>query len=276
VADKWLFDYDTIQGEPHAVQAANINPYLVDGPDVVVVKRSKPLCAVPEMVYGSKPTDGGHLLLSNQDREQLLLVEPQAEPWIRPFLNADEFLNGVERWCLWLKDCPPQELRRMPEVLKRVEAVRQMRVASVKAATRGRASLPMLFGEIRQPGSEYLLAPAHTSENRRYIPMGYLPASVICGNANLTIPDATLYHFGVLQSTMHMAWMRAVAGRLKSDYRYSATIVYNTFPWPAPNAKQQNAIETAAQVLFDGRALFPEARRVAFLFEQYQKMLEQA
>jgi hypothetical protein len=259
VAERWLFDYDTPRSDPHAVKVANINPYLVDGPDVVVVKRSKPLCAVPEMVKGSQPTDGGNLLLSALDKEHLLVMEPKAAAWIRPFLNADEFLNGIQRYCLWLKDCPPQELRRMPEVLRRVEAVRQMRLASKKAATREWSERPYIFSENRQPIDDYLLVPRHSSEHRRYIPIGFVSANTICGDANLTIPHATHYHFGVLQSTMHMAWMRAVAGRLKSDYRYSASIVYNTFPWPEPTDKQQAAIEAAAQCVLDARATFPEA-----------------
>lgn len=294
VGEKWLFDYDTPKSEPHAVKVANINPYLVDGPDVMAVKRSKPLCAVPEMVKGSQPTDGGNLLLSVVEKEQLLAVEPQAAAWIRPFLNADEFLNGIQRYCLWLKDCPPQELRRMPEVLRRVEAVRQMRLASKKAATREWSERPYIFSENRQPINDYLLVPRHSSEHRRYIPIGFVSANTICGDANLTVPNAALYHFGVLQSTMHMAWMRAVAGRLESRYRYSASIVYNTFPWPlapppaspatggelkagllATSAELKSkpppvlkegvgggavaAIEAAAQAVLDARAKFPEA-----------------
>lgn len=314
VADKWLFDYDTVQGEPHVVKAANINPYLVDGPDVVVNKRSRPLCQVPEMVNGSKPTDGGNLLLSALDKEQLLAVEPQAAAWIRPFVGSEEFINGVQRWCLWLKDCPPQELRRMPEILQRVEAVRQMRLASKDATTRKDAVSPTLFQKNRQPDMDYLAIPKTSSERRMFMPIGWLAENCIASTEIFTIPHATLYHFGVLQSAMHMAWMRAVAGRLKSDYRYSATIVYNTFPWPAPTDKQHAAIEAAAQAVLDARSQFPaatladlydpltmppvllsahqtldravdaaygvrsfnsEAQRVAFLFEQYQKMIEQ-
>lgn len=233
VAEKWLFDYDTPRSEPHAVKVANINPYLVDGPDVVVSKRSRPLCAVPEMRKGSQPTDGGNLLLSAVDKEQLMAVEPQAAGWIRPFMGSEEFINGTQRYCLWLKVCPPQELRRMPEVLKRVEAVRQMRLVSKKAATCEWATRPTVFTEDRQPESDYLAIPKTSSERRTFMPIGWLSRECVASTEIFTIPHATLYHFGVLQSTMHMAWMRAVAGRLKSDYRYSASIVYNTFPWPA-------------------------------------------
>ncbi|MBV5339409.1 MAG: class I SAM-dependent DNA methyltransferase [Deltaproteobacteria bacterium] len=259
MAEKWLFDYDTPKSEPHAVKVVNINPYLVDGPDVVAIKRSKPLCQVTEMVNGSKPTDGGNLLLSAMDKEQLLAVEPQAAPWIRRFSMGDEYINGIDRYCLWLKDCPPQELRRLPEVLKRVEAVRQMRLASTDSATRKDAAIPMLFQKIRQPESDYLALPRVSSERRVYIPIGFLPAGHIAGDKLHTIPHATLFHFGIVTSVMHMAWMRAVTGRLKSDYQYSATIVYNNFPWPTPTDTQQTAIETAAQAVLDARAKFPEA-----------------
>ena len=312
VAEKWLFDYDTPKSEPHAMKAANINPYLVDGPNVVVGKRSKPLCAVPEMRKGSQPTDGGHLLLTDAERKELLALEPAASRWIRPFLGSEEFINGINRWCLWLTDCPPEELRRMPEVLQRVEAVRTMRLASKKAATREWAMRPSIFTEDRQPDSNYLLIPSVSSENRSYTPIGFMPPEVIASNLVLTIPHATTYHFGVLQSTMHMAWMRTVCGRLKSDYRYSASIVYNNFPWPEPTDKQRAAIETAAQAVLDTRAQFPaatladlydpltmppvllkahqqldravdaayvaksfktEAERVAFLFTRYQQLI---
>jgi len=259
VAEKWLFDYDTPKSEPHAMKAANINPYLVDGPDVVVAKRSKPLCAVPGIAKGSQPTDGGHLLLSTAEKDELLAMEPAAAVWIRPFLGSEEFINNISRWCLWLTNCPPEELRRMPEVLMRVEAVRTMRLASPKTVTRRDAATPALFQEIRQPENDYLLVPSVSSERRLYAPIGYMTASVIASNLAFTIPDATLFHFGVLQSTMHMAWMRAVCGRLKSDYRYSAGIVYNNFPWPEPTDTQRAAIETSAQAILDARAQFPNA-----------------
>lgn len=263
VVDKTLLDYDTPQSEPHAVKAANINPYLVDGPEIVLQNRTKPLCLVPTMMYGSKPTDGGHLLLSEEEKIALLANEPQAENWIKPFLNADEFLYNTPRYCLWLIDCPPDVLRRMPHVLQRVEAVRKLRLDSTKATTRERANTPTLFGEIRQPTGSYLLVPAHSSENRLYIPVGYLSADVICGNANFAIPNAEIYHFGIFSSIMHNAWMRAVCGRLESRYRYSAGIVYNNFPWPEPTDKQQAVIETAAQGVLDARAKFMAPRPLA-------------
>lgn len=226
-------------------------------------------------------------------------------------MNADEFLYGLPRYCLWLVDCPPDVLRKLPHVLARVERVRAMRAASSKAPTREKAQFPAVFGELRQPIDDYLLVPAHTSENRHYIPLGYMPSEVICGNANFAIPHATLFHFGVLQSALHMAWVRAVCGRLESRYRYSAGIVYNNFPWPEPTDKQRAAIEAAAQAVLEARAQFPgatladlydplamppallkahqaldravdaaygkksfasEAERVAFLFQRYQSL----
>jgi hypothetical protein len=311
VQPKLLFEYEDIRGEAQRIVVNNINPYLVDAPDVVLHNRSIPVGTVPQMLYGSKPADGGHLLLSAEERDELLQREPDAAEWIRPFLNAEEFLHNTPRYCLWLEECPPHLLNKMPQVKQRVEKVRAMRLASTKSATRELSAFPTLFAEIRQCKTKYLLVPAHTSENRIYIPIGYLSADIICGNANFQVSDATLFDFGVLTSLMHNAWMRTVCGRLKSDYRYSASIVYNNFPWPpSPSDKQQQAVEAAAQAVLDARAQFPdssladlydpltmppvllkahrvldkavdaaygrrdfktEAERVAFLFDLYQK-----
>jgi len=258
-----IFDYgDNIKGEPSTIPARNINPYLVDAPDVMLTARRTPLADVPDMVYGSKPTDGGNLLLSDAEKEDLLSREPHAEKWIRPFLGADEFIYNTPRWCLWLKGISPSELRSMPNVIRRVEGVKAMRLASTKAATVELAATPTLFGEIRQPEPEnyYILVPLHSSENRAYIPMGFFDAQVICGNANSMVPQATLYHFGSLSSTMHNAWMRATCGRLESRYRYSNTIVYNNYPWPSsPNEKAIGAVEAAAQSILDAREMYPES-----------------
>jgi type II restriction/modification system DNA methylase subunit YeeA len=307
-----LFDYgDDIKGEPTAITAHNINPYLVDAPDVLLTSRRTPLAAVPQMVNGSKPTDGGNLLMSNTEKAALLLAEPQAEKWISPFLGSEEFINAIPRWCLWLKGIAPAELRAMPQVMKRVEAVKAMRLASTDAQTLKDAATPTLFQKIRQPSAPYLLVPSVSSENRRYVPIGYLPPEVIVSNLVYAIPNATLYHFGILNSTMHNAWMRATCGRLESRYRYSNTIVYNNFPWCEPSDKHHATIATAAQAILDARALYPEssladlydplsmppelvkahaaldkavdaayqykggkddAARVAFLFERYQQL----
>jgi len=224
--------YADIQGEPHAIPANNINPYLVDAPDILLESRTRPISDVPEMVYGNKPVDGGYLLLSPEEKAELLYKNPQAEKWIRPLLGAEEFLNGKERWCLWLVGISPNELRAMPEVLKRVEAVREFRLHSPKKQTQERAATATLFVENRQPEGGYILVPRVSSERRAFVPMGFLAGHTICTDLNNMIPRATLYHFGVLSSTMHNAWVRYVCGRLKSDYRYSNTIVYNNFPWP--------------------------------------------
>jgi hypothetical protein len=259
VAEKTIFEYENIKGEAHAVKASNINPYLVDAPDVVLTKRRVPLCSAPPMVYGSKPTDGGNLLLSATEKVELIAEEPEAERWIRPFLGAEEFLNGQERFCLWLAQCPPNELRKMPLVRRRVDAVRAMRAASQKAPTRECANTPSIFAELRQPTSYYLAVPEVSSENRRYLPVGYLEPEVIASNKLYTVPDASIFHFAILTSTMHNAWMRAVTGRLKSDYQYSTGIVYNNLPWPEPTDKQRAAIEAAAQAVLDTRAAYSGA-----------------
>ena len=217
---KRLFEYEDIKGEPHEIKAQNINPYFVDAPDVVVESRRKPLCQVSPMIFGSMPNDGGNLLLSEEEKHELIEQEPQAEKWIKPFLNAEEFLHNKPRYCLWLVNCPPNELRKMPLIMKRVEAVKAHRKSSTRPTTQKLAATPTLFGEIRQPQSEYLLFPGVSSENRHYLPIGYVKPQVICGNANLLIPDADLYQFGILTSVMHNSWMRVVCGRLESRYRY--------------------------------------------------------
>jgi len=229
---KVIFDYPDIKGHPVAVVANNINPYLVDAADVVLSKRSSPMCAVSAMVNGSKPTDGGHLLLDASERDQLLAVEPQAAPWIRTFMGAEEFINGKLRYCLWLENCPPATLKAMPRVLERVQAVRRMRMASTDKQTRADGQTPTLFQKIRQPASNFLLVPSVSSERRDYVPIGFMTPTTVISNLVYSVPDATLFHFGILASAMHNAWMRATCGRLKSDYRYSVNIVYNNFPWP--------------------------------------------
>ncbi|MEK6531930.1 MAG: DNA methyltransferase [Deltaproteobacteria bacterium] len=258
---KIIFDYEQINGTGHAIDAKNINPYLVDALDTILNSRNTPICPVPEMVFGSMPNDGNNLLLSDDDKKHLLKYEPNAAKWIRPFVGADEFLNGIPRWCLWLVDISPNELRALPLVSKRVEAVHEHRLRSTREATKKLADYPMLFGENRQPNAgQYLLIPRVSSERRNYIPIGFISKKIIVSDACLIIPQATLFHFGVLTSAMHMSWMRYVAGRMKSDYRYSSQIVYNNFPWPdSPSEKQRTAIEEAAQAVLDVRAVHPEA-----------------
>ncbi len=258
IAEKTLYEYEDINGEPTVLSAKHINPYLVDAPDVIAHSRMTPLSAAPTIANGSIPADGGNLILETEERDQLLAVEPQAAPWIRPYLGAEGFINGNLRYCLWLVDCPPQALRAMPSVRARVDGVRRMREASTKAATRAKANTPTLFTENRQPTSgRYLALPRTSSENRRYIPIGYLDHHIIAANDLQFIPDAELYHFGIVGSAMHMAWMRITSGRLKSDYRYSVKYTYNTFPWPTPTDKQRSAIEAAGQAVLDVRTQFP-------------------
>jgi hypothetical protein len=202
---KWLFDYPDIKGEPVVREAKQINPYLLDAPPVIIDNRNKPICAVSAMVKGNEPTDGGHLLLSSEERTELLSKEPQAERWLRPILGAEEFINGKTRWCLWLVGIEPNELKAMPEIMKRVANVKVMRLSSPKEATNTRASTPWLFGENRQPSlGYYILVPSVSSERREYVPLGFLDSHTISTNLNLMIPNATRYEFGVLESNMHM------------------------------------------------------------------------
>jgi len=270
VAAKTIYEYEDIRGEPHAVAAANINPYLVDAPDVVLPKRGKPISDTPEIKFGNQPIDGGHLILTDEERIDLLRSEPDTAPYVRLFLGADEFINGATRYCLWLKEAPPTLLRNSPFIRQRLEAVRNFRLESKRDATRELATTPAQFAFVSHPSTPYLLFPSVSSERRDYIPIGFMPAEVIASNLCLIVPHATSYHFGVLTSAMHMAWVRSVCGRLKSDYRYSAGIVYNNFPWPlcsscnaggtvAPSDKLRQSIETAAQAVLDARAAFPDA-----------------
>ena len=256
--EKRIYDYETLKGEPHEIRAANVNPYLVDAPNFVLANRQTPICAVPEIGIGNKPIDGGHYLFTAEEKAEFLAKEPAAAPYFRRWLGADEFINGWERWCLWLGDCPPGQLRRMPEAMKRVEAVRTYRLASKSAPTRKLAETSMRFHVENMPADRFLLIPSVSSERRRFIPIGFIDPDTIASNLVLIVPHATLYHFGVLSSTMHMAWVRSACGRLKSDYRYSAGIVYNNFPWPQPTDAQRRKIEERAQGVLEARAAHPD------------------
>ena len=238
-------------------EVENINAYLVDAPDVFVESRSKPICDVPQMSSGGKPVEGGSLIFTEDEKTQFQKSEPLADKYFRPFMGSDDFINGHSRWCLWLVDASPKELKSMPHVMERINAVREFRLTSIKQATRDYAAFPARFMEIKQPKGSYLMVPATSSENRRYIPLGYLDESVVASNAASFVPDATPYIFGVLTSNVHMAWMRAICGRLKSDYRYSVAIVYNNFPWPSPTDAQKAAIEQTARGILDARAKYP-------------------
>jgi len=257
-ANKRIYE---VEGETvTATPAKNISPYLVEGPDRAIVNRSKPLCDVPEIGIGNKPIDDGNYLFTPAEKDAFLKIEPAAAKYFRRWLGSDEFINGIERWCLWLGDCPPDELRKMPEAMKRVEAVRAFRLASKSTPTRKLAETPTRFHVENMPERNFLLIPKVSSERRRYIPIGFISPDILVSDLVFIFPDATLYHFGVLTSQMHMAWVRQVCGRLKSDYRYSAKLVYNNFPWPASvTDKQRAAVEGAAQAVLDARAQYPLA-----------------
>jgi hypothetical protein len=281
---KVIYEYDDIKGDPHAVPVANINPYLVDGPDVVLPRRSSPICNVPEIGIGNKPIDDGNYLFTTEEKLAFITIEPASTKWFRRWLGADEFLNGYERWCLWLGDCPPAELRAMPEAMKRVQAVKTSRLASKSPPTQKLAATPTRFHVENMPSTPYLVLPEVSSERRPFIPFGFEQPSTLCSNLVKLAPNAKLVHFGILSSTMHMAWVRTTCGRLKSDYRYSKDIVYNNFPWPefpqtfkpnqppAPVDKAQEAIETAAQVVLDVRAKSQSGDKPATLADLYDPL----
>ena len=307
-----IFDYgDNIKGEPTPIVASNINPYLVDAPNVVLPSRTNTPPGLPQLIKGSQPTDGGHLILTETEKAELLKTEPAAAKWLRTYIGGEELINGGQRYCLWLKGITPAELKVMPEIKERVRAVAESRLQSPTKSVQEFAAKPTLFTQDRQPDTDYLAVPEVSSENRRFIPIGFLSKKIVASNKLQIVAGGTRYHFGMLCSTMHNAWMRTVCGRLKSDYSY-APAVYNNFPWPQSlNEKQHAAIEAAAQAILDARALYPEssladlydpltmppeltkahqtldravdaaygykagrddAARVAFLFERYQKL----
>ena len=260
--------------ESQFVGASNINGYLFDAPDIFVESRKKPLSPVPEMLFGSMPNDGGYFILSEEEAAKMKSEYPESERFIKEFLGAEEFINNKKRYCLWLVNASPAEFRKIPPIMERVENVRNLRSESKRAATQKLAYTPTLFGEIRQPESgRYLMIPRVSSERRSYMPIGFLDAEIVASDASLIIPHASLYHFGVLTSNVHMAWMRAVCGRLEMRYRYSASIVYNNFPWPNPTETQKAKIEQTAQAILDARAKFPDCS-LADLYDEAAMPLE--
>ena len=305
-----LFDYETLTSDATCINAKQINAYLVNAPWVLLENRSVNPFGMPNMMYGSKPTDDGNFILNDEERNQFVIEEPGASELIKPFMSAYEYLRDIKRWVIWLVDVDPQKIQSLPKVMERVRKVEAFRKASKAESTRN-YPYPTIFRQVTQPKSDYLLIPRTTSENRSYIPFGFFNKDNIVSDTCQSLPNATLFHFGVMTSVMHMAWVRYTCGRLKSDFRYSKDIVYNNFPWPEnPSEKQTQAIETAAQSVLDARAQFPEstladlydpltmppvllkahqqldhavdaaygknnfqteAQRVAFLFELYQK-----
>ena len=230
--DKSVFEYEDIKGEAHEIKVKNINPYLVEGKDMFITTRTKPLCNVPEIIKGSETTDDGHFMLTLEEVNQLKEKYPESSKFIRPFVGGGDFINGNVRYCLWLKDAPLNEIRHIPFIQERIERVKNFRLASTKARTRHWANFPTLFSEDRQPTTRYLMFPKVSSERRAYIPFAYVEPEFIINNTASFIPDASLYLFGILESKMHMAWMSYVCGRMKSDFIYSNKIVYNNYPWP--------------------------------------------
>ena len=239
--------------------AGNINGYLIDSEDVFVESRSKPICEVPSIGIGNKPIDGGNYLFTKEEMQDFIKEEPQSKMYFKPWYGSKEFINRQPRFCLWLGECTPAELRKMPHCMKRVEAVRDFRLSSKSRETIKLAEKPTRFHVENMPDSTYIVIPEVSSEKRRYIPMGFMTPNILCSNLVKLVPNATLYHFGVLTSNVHMAWMRTVAGRLKSDYRYSKDVVYNNFPWCDPTDAQKAAIEITAQAILDARNLYPDS-----------------
>lgn len=250
---KWIYT------DNRPIPAENINGYLIDAPNIAVESRKKPLCDVPEIGIGNKPIDGGNYLFTEEEKAEFIAKEPKAEKWFKKWYGAFEFINRKPRWCLWLGDCPPEELRKMPECLKRVQAVREYRLASPSAGTVKLADKPTRFHVENMPESNFLVIPQVSSEKRKYIPIGYMDSSVICSDKVRILPNASLYHFGVLTSNVHMAWMRTICCRLKSDYSYTVNDVYNNFPWCDPTEEQKEKIERTAQAILDARAKYPNA-----------------
>lgn len=260
VNTKRLFTYDNMRAEPLEEKVANINPYLVEARDVIVNSRTKPLCNVPPMMYGNKIVDGGHYLFTDDEKTEFIEKEPSASHYFKPILSGDEFINGRNRWVLYLKDISPNDLKNLPLTLHRVSEVKLYREKSTKKQTQEAAQTPTLFAEPRQPNTDFLLIPRTSSENRKYIPLGFYPPSFIVNDSCTALPNATLYHFGVLTSIMHMVWVSYTCGRLESRYRYSNSLVYNNFPWPEnPSEKQMQAVEQAAQAVLDARAQYPDS-----------------
>ena len=262
-----IYDNDKI------TKADHINAYLMDAPDVFIRSKSSPLCDVPWVGIGNLPIDGGNYLFTKEQMDEFVIIEPKSANYFKPWYGSEEFIHRKPRYCLWLGDCTPAELRQMPHCLKRIEAVKELRLASNRAGTRKLADRPTHFSTENMPDTNYIIVPKVSSEKRRYVPMGFMSPNVLASDLVFVIPDATLYHFGILESNVHMAWMRAVCGRLKSDYRYSKDVVYNNFPWPTPTDEQKAIIEQTAQAILDARAKYPDSS-LADLYDELTMPVE--
>ena len=256
---KLLYLYDNVKAEPKEQKVKHINPYLMDACDVFIMSRTKAISDVPEIGIGNKPIDDGNYLFSDKEKKEFVKIEPASEAYFRRWYGANEFINNKVRWCLWVGDCPPDVLRKMPHVLKRIENVRNFRLNSKSENTRKIAKTPTRFHVENMPTSNYIAIPETSSENREYVPIGFLHPDVLCGNSMRLMPNASLYHFAILTSQMHMAWMRAVAGRLELRYRYSKDVVYNNFPWPKVSLEEKEAIAQKGQAVLDARAKYPSS-----------------
>ena len=255
--EKTLFIYEDIKAEPKAIKAKKINSYLMDAESVFIERMQEAISDVPKMCFGNMAADGGHLIIEENEYDEFIKAEPQAKKFIRKFLGANEFINNKKRYCLWLVNAKPEELRECPRIMERIAKCKAVRENSSRPHL---ANIPSLFAQITQPeGVNYLLVPSATSEKRKYIPMGFMDASVIASNLNLIIPNATLYHFGVLTSQMHMAWLKVVCGRLGTGYRYSKDVVYNNFPFPNASKAQEEAITQKAEAVLEARAKYPHS-----------------
>jgi hypothetical protein len=250
----YLFDKDGVKKS-----VSKINQYLIEGDEIFIEPRNTAICNVPKMSSGGKPVEGGNLIFESSEKEKFTNLEPSSKKYFKKFVGSQDYIHNKTRWCLWLINATPKEINSMPEVRKRIEAVREFRLNSKKAATRKAAEYPSRFAEVKDTSSHFVVVPEVSSERRRYIPIGYLDDSYILSNGLRYIPHAGLYELGVLTSNVHMAWTRTVCGRLKSDYDYSVNIVYNNFPWPSPSPEQKAKIEQTAQGILDARALYPDS-----------------
>jgi hypothetical protein len=261
IKEKLIFEYANIKGEPHEIKAANISPYLIEGKDYALISRTKPISSVPELNFGNMANDGGGLILqSEQDFIDYINREPMGKKFIKPYVGSVELINNIKRYCFWLVNVDPIELKYLPVLLSRIDETRKFRSTSSRVATNKLADFPAIFGEIRQKEGNILVIPRVSSENRKYVPIAFFDYNTIINDRCTFMNEATLYQFGIMTSSMHMTWLKTVCGRLKSDYNYSNNIVYNNFPWPEnPNDKQVKAIETAAQKVLDARLEFPNS-----------------
>ena len=262
--EKFIFDYENNSDNYVKLKAKTISPYLVDATYVPLVNNRQTIGGGKSIAFGSMPNDGGNLLLSEEDYKNILTIEPQAKSFIKLFIGGDEFINNIKRYCLWLVDATPAQISSMPNVYERIKKVKQTRLNSTRETTRKLAASPTTFAEIRQPSSTYIAIPEVSSERRKYLPIGFVDSNVIASNKIYTMADATLYDFAILNSSMHMAWMRTVCGRMKSDYQYSAGIVYNNFIWAIKTTNEQIIeIDKTAQAILDARALYPTSSLAA-------------